>query len=155
MIEYILLFVCGMLYVNFLEWAIHKFILHELGKRKNSIFSFHWFHHRLARTNDYLDLEYVDPWWKRLSRAKEIFGLLVITAAHLPLALWSIPFYLGCVLQGFLYYVLHSRSHLDKEWTKKWMPWHYEHHMGKDQNSNWCVTYPFWDHVFRTRKYGK
>ncbi len=32
------------------------------------------------------------------------------------------------------------------------MPWHYDHHMGKDQNSNWCVTHPLFDMVLGTRK---
>lgn len=147
-----LLFLCGMLYVNFLEWAAHKYLLHGLGKKKGSLFSFHWFHHRLCRTNHYYDLEYKDPWWSRWSRSKEVMGLFFLFLIHSPILLISIPFYAGASFQGFLYYFLHSKSHMNPEWTKKWMPWHYDHHMGKNQNFNWCVTYPFWDYVFRTRK---
>ena len=31
------------------------------------------------------------------------------------------------------------------------MPWHYDHHMGLDQDQNWCVTWPLMDHLFGTR----
>ena len=47
---------------------------------------------------------------------------------------------------------MHQRGHLNVEWGKKNMPWHYDHHMGKDQDANWGVTNPFWDIIFGTRK---
>ena len=50
------------------------------------------------------------------------------------------------------YYWKHKKAHLDPEWAKTSLTWHYEHHMGKDQNTNWCVTHPFFDHVMGTRK---
>ena len=35
-------------YGGFLEWALHKYVLHGLGKNKKSIFSFHWHkHHKI------------------------------------------------------------------------------------------------------------
>ena len=32
------------------------------------------------------------------------------------------------------------------------MPHHYDHHMGKNQDANWCVTHPFFDWVMGTRE---
>ena len=34
---------------------------------------------------------------------------------------------------------------------RRWAPWHYDHHMGKNQDANWCVTFPLWDHILGTR----
>ena len=44
-----------------------------------------------------------------------------------------------------MYYTMHRKSHIDVAWGKKWMPWHYEHHMGKDQHKNWGVRLPVFD----------
>ena len=49
------------------------------------------------------------------------------------------------------YFYVHQRGHLDPEWAKKNIPWHYDHHMGKDQDANWGVTTDFWDIVINTR----
>jgi len=38
------------------------------------------------------------------------------------------------------------------EWGKKKMPWHYDHHMGKNQDSNWGVTVEWPDKLFNTRE---
>ena len=38
------------------------------------------------------------------------------------------------------------------DWARENLPWHYDHHMGPDQNANWCVTKPWFDHVMGTRK---
>jgi len=32
------------------------------------------------------------------------------------------------------------------------MPWHYDHHMGKNQDSNWGVTVEWVDKLFNTRE---
>src|SRR5689334_15461952 len=43
----------GLLYCNFVEWFAHRYILHGLGKKKNSISNFHWHdHHKNARRNN-------------------------------------------------------------------------------------------------------
>ena len=47
------------LYATFLEWAIHKYVLHGLGKNKNSWFNFHWHsHHKTCRKNANQDDNY-------------------------------------------------------------------------------------------------
>jgi hypothetical protein len=50
------------------------------------------------------------------------------------------------------YYRVHKRAHLDGDWAREHLPWHVDHHLGQNQNLNWCVTHPFFDHVMRTRK---
>jgi hypothetical protein len=31
------------------------------------------------------------------------------------------------------------------------MPHHYDHHMGSNQDANWCVSYPWFDWILGTR----
>lgn len=45
----------------------------------------------------------------------------------------------------------HHYAHLKPYWAKKYLPWHYEHHLF-DGNSNWCVTYPLFDYLLSTRR---
>ncbi len=40
----------------------------------------------------------------------------------------------------------------DPEWGKEHLPWHYDHHMGPNQDSNWCVTKPWFDDLLGTRE---
>ena len=47
---------------------------------------------------------------------------------------------------------IHKKSHLDPEWAKKNVPWHYDHHMGPDQNKNFGVRTDFFDRLFGTRR---
>ena len=63
------------------------------------------------------------------------------------------PFFVGTMWYSAAnYYVKHRRSHLDVEWAKEHLPWHYDHHMGPNQHANWCVTWPWFDFVMGTRK---
>ena len=52
---------------------------------------------------------------------------------------------------GFNYFYKHRRSHLDPEWAKQNLKHHYDHHMGRDQDANWCVTQPWFDYLMGTR----
>ncbi|MEZ4463411.1 MAG: hypothetical protein R3F43_02565 [bacterium] len=63
------------------------------------------------------------------------------------------PFFVGTMWYGAVrYYQIHKKSHVDPEWARTHLPWHYDHHMGPDQNANWCVTRPWCDHLMGTRK---
>ncbi|MBS2022791.1 MAG: hypothetical protein JST92_10295 [Deltaproteobacteria bacterium] len=143
----------GLLYSNAGEWLIHKHILHGLGKNRSSFWSFHWHeHHAKARKHDMHDDQYEKTLFSWDPQTKELVSLLGLAAIHLPL-LPIAPFFTGTVLWSMQrYYRMHKHSHLDGQWAKDDMRWHYDHHMGKDQNSNWCVTHPFFDHVMGTRK---
>ena len=149
----------GLIYSNAAEWWIHKHILHGLGKDKKSFWSFHWHdHHAEARKHDMVDEQYFRSLLAWEPQTKEVVALAAAAVAHLPL-LPVAPFFTATVWYcGLNYYFTHKRAHLDSEWAKENLPWHYDHHMGKDQNANWCVTKPWFDLLLGTRKkyaYGK
>ncbi|MGE5184106.1 MAG: hypothetical protein ACM31C_18680 [Acidobacteriota bacterium] len=45
----------------------------------------------------------------------------------------------------------HRRCHIDPEWGREHLPWHYDHHMGPDQHQNWGVTFQWYDKLRGTR----
>ena len=49
------------------------------------------------------------------------------------------------------YFYVHRRSHLEPEWGRKRIPWHFDHHMNSNQDANWCVTRPCFDYIMGTR----
>lgn len=143
----------GLVYANIIEWLTHKYILHGLGRRRESHWSFHWHeHHGFVRRHEHRDESYLLPWWRSEKRAKEVKGLALGALVHTPLILWAPSFVLTLWASAVVYYVVHKRSHLDVEWARRWLPWHYDHHMGPDQDANWCVTWPLADHLFGTRQ---
>lgn len=145
----------GIAYTCAAEWLIHKHILHGIGKKKSSFWSFHFHdHHKSARKADMLDEAYQRPVLEDLNspQTKELLSLIALGAIHIPLAPVA-PFFVGTVLyHAAKYYRVHKRSHLDPQWAKEHLPWHYDHHMGKDQDQNWGVTYPYFDQLMGTRK---
>ena len=78
-------------------------------------------------------------------------GLILLALLHSPLYFLSLPFYLGLLYGGLGYYFVHKQAHLDPEWAKKHVPWHYDHHMGKNQDANWGVTTDWVDRLMGTR----
>ena len=76
----------GLLHANAVEWLVHKYVLHGLGKQKGSLFRFHWAqHHRIARKNAMHDKSYEAPFWSYKDRGKEILGSWGVAVRHLPL----------------------------------------------------------------------
>lgn len=151
----------GFVISNFVEWHIHKYVLHHLGKRKNSYWRAHWSrHHKMSRKNQFLDKDYQDPWWKNLNRRSEVYGLTAIVVLSFPVfilfsyfnIILGISYYVTVIGYVFLYYYVHKKSHLDFEWAEKWLPWHVDHHLGKDQEKNWNVVFPLWDYILGTRE---
>ena len=152
MLEYSALFILAFLYANLLEWAIHKYLFHGLGKNKESHFAGHWHtHHKLCRKNDNQDETYKE-FPPHPSVKQELNSLFILVLLHTPVLFIS-PFFFGSLVYfAARYFYIHRKSHTDVEWGKRNFPWHYDHHMGKDQDSNWGVTSPLWDHIFGTRK---
>ncbi len=142
----------GLLYANAVEWSVHKYVLHGLGKNKKSIWSFHWHeHHKNVRRNGHVDPEYARKGVAWNGPAKEAVGLAAMALAHLPIAPVA-PFFFGTVLYSAgRYWYVHRKSHLDPEWARENLPWHYDHHMGPDQDANWCVSKPWADDLLGTR----
>lgn len=143
----------GLLYSNFGEWLLHKYVLHGLGKNPKSFWSFHWHeHHQKSRRHEMVDDQYTGPWWAWSAKSKEALGLAAIVVGHLPL-LPVAPFFTATVwFSTVRYYRIHKKAHIDPNWAREHLPWHYDHHMGRDQNSNWCVTHPLFDILLGTRK---
>jgi len=141
----------GLLAENAGEWFFHRYVLHGLGKRHGSLWGYHWNeHHKVARVNQMFDPGYRGWPLQWNTQGKEALSLAALAIAHLPL-LPAIPLYvLGMYAGLLLYYQRHRRAHLDPEWAKSRLPWHYEHHMERS-DANWCVTWPWFDHIMGTR----
>jgi sterol desaturase/sphingolipid hydroxylase (fatty acid hydroxylase superfamily) len=142
----------GLIYANAGEWVIHKYVLHGLGKRRESFWSFHFFdHHRASRRNGMRDKSYESRHLRLDARTKEALGLVALCGIHAPL-FPVVPFFTSTVWYSALrYYRVHKRSHLDPEWARENLTWHYDHHMGPNSECNWCVSRPWFDHIMKTR----
>jgi len=138
---------------NAAEWVIHKHVLHGQGKRRESFWSFHWHeHHKNARRAGHHDETYERPLFGWHSQGKEALGLAGLALAHLPLLPFAPLYTVTMWTQIANYHRVHKRAHLDAEWAREHLPWHYDHHMGPDQDANWCVTHPWFDTIMGTRK---
>jgi hypothetical protein len=144
--------VAGLVYANAAEWLLHRHLLHGLGKKKSSFWHFHWGeHHRNSRKRGFADPDYARSVFGWHAQGKEALGLAILVSLHLPLAFWAPFFVLAVVYSAFEYMRCHKRSHRDPQWAKQHLPWHYDHHMGSDQDANWCVTWPWFDWIMGTR----
>lgn len=138
---------------NGIEWVVHKHVLHGLGRNKASFWSFHWHeHHREARQNDHVDRFYERSVFGWHAQTKEAVALVGAGLAFLPLAPVAPVFVATLWGYGIFYHQVHKRSHTDPDWARRWVPWHYDHHMGPNQDANWGVVLPWWDHVLGTRE---
>lgn len=146
-------FLAGLLTANIAEWHIHKYWLHKDARRKNSFWRFHWAeHHKHVIIDQYRDEAYEKGLFQEWNaQSKEAAALLAGAVATLPAALVSPGFTLGTWSYAAYYYYVHKKSHLDPEWGYEYLPWHYDHHMGPDQDKNWNVVFPLWDYVMGTR----
>ena len=143
----------GLLAANATEWVVHKHILHGLGRNKESVWAFHWHeHHRNVRKHGHYDEAYDTHPFRLNGQGKEVAAVAAGAAVLAPLFPIA-PFFVGTMWYSAVnYYTKHKRSHLDIEWARENLPWHYDHHMGPNQNSNWCVTRPWFDLIMGTRE---
>ena len=139
----------GWLYGHIFEYIAHKHVLHNKKKFKKVFRNHFKTHHNESRKNDMYDKNYN----KLVSSKFEIVSLLSILILHFPVV-FILPYFYGMIVWSVMsYYLIHRLSHLNIEWGKKWLPWHYEHHMGKDQHINWGVRLPIIDKVLKTSQY--
>ena len=90
----------SIVYANILEWGVHKYVLHGVGKVRGSMWSSHFHeHHRNSIRFSGGDPDYLQ--WKM---SPEIKGLIGLTVLHIPLCLLSIPAYLTLVAYSLAYY---------------------------------------------------
>jgi hypothetical protein len=141
----------ALVYSNLGEWLIHKHVLHGLGKRPGNFFAHHWEHHRAVRANGFRDPAYELPALRWHPPGKELLGLAMLAAVHGPL-FPAVPFFTATVWwKLYDYWRTHRRAHLDPDWARANIPWHWDHHMGPKPNANWCVTRPWFDDLLGTR----
>jgi hypothetical protein len=139
----ILQVIAGIFCASFLEWTVHKYLLH--GKRnKKPLIKFHWSgHHATARRNAFQDA---------VVSLRESIGILLLCILFAPMILFFPFVYYTMFFHAILYLFLHNVSHRYPSFGKRFMPWHYDHHMGVNQNLNWCVVHPLADYILGTRK---
>ncbi len=138
------------LYGHFVEYFIHKHVLHNRKKFKK-IFKRHFgTHHNISRKNEMYDKNYLKVF--RNDSAFELLGLSFLLISHSPLLLYFPYAYFTLIVSAIVYYAVHRKSHIDVAWGKKWLPWHAEHHMGKNQHMNWGVRLPLIDMLMGTYK---
>ena len=151
-------FIAGIVIANGFEWFAHKYVLHGTHRTGKPRFSpvpdsmkSHWELHREVRKQSFFDDGYVEGLsnWRTKN---EVVSLAVVVAAFgtvfLPV---SKGMALSTVYCACNYYYIHRRSHLEPDWAKKTIPWHYDHHMNSNQDANWCVTKPWFDYILGTR----
>lgn len=132
----IFLFVVGLMYANVVEYSVHRYLFHGLGKSKNSIFAFHLRgHHLVCRKNDFLDLKI---------SFFETFGVFILILLQAPIYFILPYMFYGITTYGILFVLLHNYMHKKPEFAKKYFPWHWNHHM-KNQNKSWGVVLPVSD----------
>lgn len=132
----ICLFLIGIIIASFIEYSVHKYLFHGLGKKRESVFAFHLRqHHIIARKNNFVD--------KKVS-VHEFLGIPALIILFLPIYFLSTPLFYGMTLYAIAFVVLHNLQHKYPKITKKYFWWHWNHHM-KNQNKSWNVVLPIAD----------
>ena len=133
--------VAGIFYANLLEYIVHRYLFHGLGKKRSSMFSFHLRqHHLIARRNGFVDL--------RVSR-NELIGIPVAIVIHSPLLLVSPAFFWATTTYAVLFAIVHNTLHSRPRFAKRYFWWHWNHHM-RNQNKSWGVVLPLADIITGT-----
>lgn len=145
-------FPIGVLTANAFEWYAHKKWLHEYpSEHRNSPFFTHIRHHKRARLNGFHDEGYANSMWRDQEMFNEKVALIGLAAATTLVAPVAPFFTLGTWYGAWRYWSVHQKCHLDPDYARSRIPWHYDHHMNADQDANWCVTRPWFDYLMGTR----
>ena len=146
--------VLGYLWATFIEYVVHRWIFHGVGKRRGSIFSFHWHqHHSASRKNQMLEPCYIRREWAWNGYTRELGGMVFLGAIHLPVLLVSPAFVLGVWAWCVAYHSVHRKTHVDPQWARDHCSWHYDHHMAPNQDANYGVTSDWMDRLMGTREH--
>jgi len=126
----------AILYANLLEYAIHRYLFHGLGKDSSSMFAFHLReHHIISIQNGFVD--------KRVSK-KELIGIVVAIILHSPIIYIYPAFFYSISAYGIMFVVIHNLLHSHPKIAKRFFWWHWNHHM-RNQNKSWAVVIPITD----------
>lgn len=135
-------------YSHVLEYCLHRWLLHDRHKK-------YWFkthmgdHHRAAKKNFMYDENFKKE--VNIMTDPEVRGLILLAMIHSPIAALFPYAYLTLIICSYSYFYTHRKSHQDLRWARENAPWHYDHHLGKDQNVNWGVRLPIIDWLVGTR----
>lgn len=131
----------GFLYGCFFEHTFHRYVFHGLGKKKSSIFAFHLrVHHFTAKRSDFRDSRF---------SYNEIIGLTFLALAHTPVYFISPLLYFSICTYAALFIIIHNIIHRYPSLGKKYIWWHWNHHM-MNQNKSWGVVCPLMDIIAGT-----
>jgi hypothetical protein len=111
----------------------------------------HWAHHRMVRKMNFSDECYEQGIKHERTRLELTQLAIIATVATAVVYPFSKGAALAFVYSAGNYFYVHRRSHLNHDWAKKRIPWHFDHHMNSNQDANWCVTRPWFDYVMGTR----
>ena len=151
-------FLAGLIVANGFEWFAHKYVLHGTHRTGQTRYSpvpdsmrSHWEHHREVRKTRFSDYAYVEG--LKNWRIRNEIGSLAVAASVFGLAFYPLSkgMFLATLYSAGNYFYMHRRAHLEPEWARKKIPWHYDHHMNSNQDANWCVTKPWFDYWMGTR----
>ena len=121
------------------------------AKKKGGLLSFHFHeHHREARRTLMGDSFYRKFGWN--GPTKELVGILLLLVFHFPLVFIAPYFFAALVFASISYYGYHLKAHLNPEWARVHLSWHYDHHMGPNQNMNYGVRSDMIDRLLGTRQ---
>ena len=138
-------------YGHLIEYISHRWVLHNNSRLTRTGFRHHFRrHHAASRKNLMSDEDYQNFGVGR-KNAFEHKALLFLALLHLPVLFFFPVAYAVLVWSALVYYIVHALAHWFPVWGRRWLPWHYDHHMGKDQHKNWGVRLPFFDYIFGTR----
>jgi hypothetical protein len=138
----------GWFYGHFFEYVAHRWVFHN--RKLRSAFKNHYSqHHARSRKGCMVDVSAykkisIDDW--------ELRSLIVISFIHLPFCFWFPYFYGALIYSAAAYFFIHRKSHQNYVWSRKYTPWHYDHHMGPNSNMNWGVRLPLIDWLMGTRE---
>ena len=135
-------FSLGLLYGNFVEWFVHRYLFHGLGKNYKSVFAFHLREHHIKSRKD----NFFDP----AVTKRENLGIIGLLLLHLPIYFFVSPvFYMALATYGITFLVIHKFIHTFPRFAYKYFWWHWNHHM-HNQNKSWGVVSPLIDVILGT-----
>ena len=150
--QFLFHFIIGWVYGHLFEYLAHKYILHNY-KLWPRFFQAHFSeHHKHTKRHGMIDPKYHEGVTRNL---REIAILSVIAISHLPLFAISPALYIAILYSLLAYFIIHALSHSVDGFGRRWVPWHYDHHLGKQSNKNWGVRLPIFDWLFGTRVFFK
>lgn len=143
----------GWIWATVIEYVIHRWIFHGVGKKRSSIFSFHWHaHHKDSRKGKMLERCYIEREWAWNGYTREVAAMVFLATIHIPVLFLSPAFTFGVWAWCLAYHWVHRKTHVDPQWARDHCSWHYDHHMAPNQDANYGVTSDWMDRLMGTRE---